>query len=210
MRPRERGVSASMRYLIAVSGLTIVGLSACAGAQTSVVGYRVPDTSAFAALLRAIQNDTAGGRVSMRPLRVDPRPLRNDRQVWEVSTSTLASVSREELDERKQAIVSLGMVEDDADFQDNCGGTMSPATPGQNPHRDCPLNARIVISVGLPRRGDTVTGLATSADSNRWTVRVLVSTISSAGYNVRASDFLLERLGSQWQYLGKKVVGWVE
>jgi hypothetical protein len=203
----------SLRFMRGAGVGALVGMSftACVWAQGSTARTTDParDTSAFALVLRTVATDTALD-ISERPLHVDPRPLRNDRQVWEVSFRDFAPVSGEELEARKRVLVVLGLVADDADLSGNCAGTLSPPVPGVDAYKGCPSRERTVVAVGWPRRGDALAPAHATPDSNRWTVRVLVSSIGPTGYNVQSLDYVLEHARARWTFVGKKTVGWVE
>lgn len=186
-------------------------LSACALQPRPALHGIEPtrDTSAFVEVLKTILTDTTG-ELSVRPMHVDPRPLRNDRQVWEVSPTSVAPATHEEIEARKGALSALGIVAEETDIPANCGGTLRAPDPREDPHRGCPLLARIVIAVSRPRRGDESAATGAVPDSSKWTSRVLVTAISSGGVSVQARDYVIERSSAGWTFVRMRVAGWVE
>jgi hypothetical protein len=167
-----------------------------------------PDTSAFALLIRTAAADTSR-EWWQRRMHVNPRPLRNDREVTDVWPSEFAPAMRAELATRSRTIRALGMIVDETEKPKNCGGTLSP-TPRKHERDGCPSGGGVITLVGRPRRGDVLAPADGAPDTTRWTARVLRWSIGASGYNVFSADYVIERRDGRWRLVGIKPVGWVE
>jgi hypothetical protein len=185
-----------------------VTLTACVTAQQSPLRTAddSPDSSAFALVLRTVQVDTSR-TWWLRPLHVDPRPLRNDRDVVDVYPSQLAPATSAELHTRERTIRALGMVPEEANLPKGCAGTMVPVIEA---HRGCPQDVRLIAVVGRPRRGDVMAPAGAAPDTSRWTARVLAWMVSPSGFNVQSYDYVIEQRDGRWRFVAMRPIGWVE
>ena len=165
------------------------------------------DTSAFALLLETLRADTVT-EFSTGPLRVDARPLRNDRNIHDVDPEEWGHAKREEMTARRKTIRALGMVVDKAELPRYCGATLVPLSV--DVHGGCPSKGRQVVVIGWPRRADALAPGDATPDTTRWTARVLRWGINPGGYNVFSADYVIERRDGRWQFVGMRPVGWVE
>jgi hypothetical protein len=158
------------------------------------------DSSVFVAIVRSLVVDSAyqrGGGVQ-----VDPRPAvdADERTAGETSsTPNPASLRRAILEE-------LGVRIGDGKRPKGCGGIMTPYSPGDEAHRGCPTDEKVVASIGLPR-DTTVSG---SADRRLTTTMVAVLEIGPHGFSVLYYDYTLEATAPGWKVVNRRLGRFVE
>lgn len=200
---------------LAAIGVLAAGLLGCASSRYRGATDRwrddevASDTSAFAAVLSAIVADTSAPWLP-HSFHVDPRPLRNDRELFVVSTSSWASVTREEILERERTVRRLGLAADDAEVPAGCSGTLVPAPSPERPRPACPQHRHVVVAIGVPSRQDTRAPEVRLQDNSRLTMRVLVEDVGPDGRNTRAADCVIEGASGRWKVVGITLVRWTE
>jgi hypothetical protein len=166
-----------------------------------------PDTSAFAAVVRAVVADSsvvAADRMAGRNPRisVDPRPL----SAGDIFThAVLDSASGDELAARAATLRVLAIPADDSEEPPGCGSRTVPTLPGSR-RTGCAATWRVVVAVARPRPGDATR--PTVAGDSLWTARVVLVAFGPDGSSTEGRDYVLERLASGWKVVRIKVVGY--
>lgn len=177
-------------FLVAAS---CVAMSGTSGANS--------DVSAFAVVVKHELARLSG------PIRVDPRPLRNDKDIIVVTEAVRAPATANEMAARRFVIRSIGVAEGDATLPANCAGSETPS-PDPALRRGCPPEHRNVIAVGLPLAGDVTTdSLPAALTAPRWSVRVIFAEIDPGGVAYFAIDYVLEERNGRLSFLKRRMVG---
>jgi len=200
------------RLAIGIGSLLTLVASQSAGAQESI--NAAADTSLMSAILRAAISN--GGRTD---LRVDPRPLVANGELYTFESNALAPVSAPDVRLRSAVIQAAGLRTVDATSANqskNCPGVFVIGKPDSlgdsNSHAGCPKEVFAVLAVGLPRAGskvlaaDEVYDLATETVARGyWAARVIRTSLGPSGSSVYASDYVLAKRAGAWVVI--KIVG---
>jgi hypothetical protein len=200
------------RFALGVGAFFTIAASEVAGGQQSTGA--AADTSLLSAILKAAISDA--GRVE---LRVDPRPLVADPELYTVQSEAIAPVSALVVRRRSDVIQAAGLRTIDATIvnqNSKCPGTFVigklDSLHHSNSHVGCPEEPFYVLAVGLPRPGsdalaeDEVYDRDTEkAGRGYWAARVIRTLIGPGGSSVHASDYVLEKRAGTWVVV--KIVG---
>jgi hypothetical protein len=191
---------------LAVGVLFAIGAPSFAACQqtTSLAG----DASLLSAILRAAISDA--GQVDMR---VDPRPLIADSELFDVQSDLIVPVARSVLRRRTAVIRAAGLRTVDATKvgqNKDCPGVFVMGRPDSlgipaKSHGRCPKEAFDVLAIALPRPGaDALPGdEAYDRDTESpargyWAARVIHTALGQGGSSVKASDYVLARRAGKW------------
>jgi hypothetical protein len=160
------------------------------------------DTSAFAALARAVRDSVKGLTA------IDPRPLRSDVSVVDVTDEWRRMPSSEELAARRKILTELKIEEADGNRPPACTTIMEPYS-ADDYHRGCPKVSRKVASIADPVPLDSA-GPARPAGDRAWRARIVVAYIGSHGISLEIRDCLLRHRAAEWTVEKMQVTGFVE
>ena len=176
-------------------------------AQEAALLVSAQDTALLTAIVRAVRSEAG-------PLRlfVDPRPLRPDSQLFEVTRAKFGRTSPEVLQAREAALRNMHVEPGDAvalGGNARCPGIfVLPERPGHNPHAQCPGERRYVVAVGLPRPGmgrlpnggvyDRDRMLAAEGYS---AVRVVRTIVTPEGSSLAYYDYVMQKQAGGWKFV---------
>jgi hypothetical protein len=205
-------------FALGVSVFLLIAASNIAGGQQ--LTSAAADTSLLSAILRAAISDAAG-----EELRVDPRPLVADTEIYDVHPQAIARVSPAVMRRRTAVIRAAGLRTVDAtkvgQYKD-CPGAFVIGKPDShgtptNSHDRCPQEAFNVLAVALPRPGrDVLPGDEVydrdveRAGRGYWAVRVIQTKLGPGGSNLKASDYVLARRAGTWEVIKIVVLAFSE
>lgn len=165
------------------------------------------DTALLTAIARAVRSEAGWQR-----LVVDPRPLRPDSQLFEVSGANFARTSREVLLAREAALRNMQVEPGDAialGQNERCPGIfVLPERRGHDPHARCPREASYVVAVGLPRPGtgrlpseEIYDRSRTLAAEGYWAVRVVRTFVGPGGSSLTYYDYVVQKEDTGWRFI---------
>ena len=202
---KNREIPATYRWFAIGFGVFFtIAATHAAGGQPSTSA--AADTNLLSAILRAAISDA--GRVE---LRVDPRPLVADSELYDVQPGAFFPVSPAVMRRRTGAIRAAGLRTVDATKMGqnkDCPGIFVISKR----HDRCPIEALDVLAVGLPRPGrDVLPGdQVYDRDVERaalgyWAARVIRTGLGQGGSSLYASDYVLAKRAGRWVVI--KIVG---
>jgi hypothetical protein len=196
---------------VPIGALFTIAVSQVAGGQRSTDA--TDDTHLLSAMLKAAKADVGRGE-----LRVDPRPLVWNHELYTVEPEAIASVSPRVVRRRTAVIHAAGLRTADAKRlnQNNCPGVFvmrqDDSVNHTDPHAGCPEGPFYVLAIGPPRAGTAVLtgdqvydGGARTAARGYWAARVIRTALGSGGSSVYASDYVLTKRSGAWVVI--KIVG---
>jgi len=167
----------------------------------------VADTSAFGAILRHVVSDSTL-HVAELPLRVDPRPLKSDKNLITVTSESFATISDGELAYRTSVLRAMHLSIGDGVIPPGCTGTMTADYEGSK--KGCPAELRRVAYVARPRPGDVVFDRRPPMDPRFSIFRVILSVVGPGGVNQQSRDYVLEPSARGWKIVKMEKLGYWE
>jgi len=220
------GRRTKVSLLIRLLCLSVVGACAARGSQpidaiTTISIVRV-DSLLYPQLISRLAKDHS------MPLKVDPRPLRNDPRIvslhdvsvlgiHSISDGTTFSETTAVLGARRQALHDLSISATDAIEDALCPGALAPPTESVQERKrlHCPGASYRSVVVSMPRRGgphwpDQLDERNNYSD-DAFSVRVIIRYMTARGSAERSADYVFERnRRGRWMLLTVRRLLWVE
>jgi hypothetical protein len=161
----------------------------------------------FATVVRRLQGEVRG-----LPLRVDPRALKPDPAIVELTPGVAAAAPNlvqpipdplahgipRVRQQRSIALAQLGVAEGDIRAFSGCPGMLQGPDESDVPVAGCPSTSFAIAILALPREGGawwpgSQVDERASSPAGVWSVRVIRREITTTGANMAAADYVLHR-----------------